>query len=56
MGENTSDDANIWVAASDGELEKVKQFLASGVDINAKDEFGYTPLLVSPKVHCLDSE
>lgn len=35
---------NIWMAASDGELETVKAFLAGGGDVNAKDEYGYTPL------------
>lgn len=37
---------NIWMAASDGELETVKTFLAGGGDVNAKDENGYTPLYV----------
>lgn len=36
--------ANIWMAASDGDMEAVKQFLADGGDINTKDEYGYTPL------------
>ncbi|DBA04763.1 TPA: hypothetical protein N0F65_004400 [Lagenidium giganteum] len=35
---------NIWVAASDGNIDAVEQFLAVGVDVNAKDEYGYTPL------------
>lgn len=35
---------NIWTAASDGELEKVKGYLASGIDVNAQDETGYSPL------------
>ncbi|GAB9462774.1 Ankyrin repeat-containing protein [Globisporangium polare] len=35
---------NIWMAASDGDLEAVKTFLAEGGDVNAKDENGYTPL------------
>eukprot|EP00644_Phytophthora_capsici_P013486 jgi/Phyca11/115986/e_gw1.29.197.1 len=35
---------NVWTAASDGDLESVKAFLASGGDANAKDENGYTPL------------
>ncbi|KAE8902462.1 hypothetical protein PF005_g18394 [Phytophthora fragariae] len=35
---------NVWTAASDGDLDSVKAFLASGGDANAKDEFGYTPL------------
>lgn len=35
---------NIWTAASDGELEKVKGFVAQGMDVNAQDETGYSPL------------
>ncbi|TDH68472.1 hypothetical protein CCR75_001426 [Bremia lactucae] len=35
---------NIWTAASDGDIESVRAFLADGGDINAKDENGYTPL------------
>lgn len=35
---------NIWMAASDGDAEAVRAFLAGGGDVNTKDEFGYTPL------------
>ncbi|KAF9971753.1 hypothetical protein BGZ73_005224 [Actinomortierella ambigua] len=35
---------NIWIAASDGDLEAVKKFIAGGSSVNAKDEYGYTPL------------
>ncbi|CAI5713663.1 unnamed protein product [Hyaloperonospora brassicae] len=35
---------NVWTAASDGDLESVTAFLASGGDVNAKDENGYTAL------------
>ncbi|KAF9156460.1 hypothetical protein DFQ26_009355 [Actinomortierella ambigua] len=35
---------NIWIAASDGDLEAVKKFIADGNSVNAKDEYGYTPL------------
>ncbi|TYZ59960.1 hypothetical protein PybrP1_002437 [[Pythium] brassicae (nom. inval.)] len=35
---------NIWMAASDGELETVKAFLATGGEANVQDENGYTPL------------
>ncbi|KAG0237893.1 hypothetical protein BGW41_008319, partial [Actinomortierella wolfii] len=35
---------NIWIAASDGDLEAVKKFIAGGTSVNAKDEYGYTPL------------
>ena len=35
---------SIHSAAGLGEDEIVKQHLADGIDINLKDEFGYTPL------------
>ncbi|RLN86712.1 hypothetical protein BBJ28_00020804 [Nothophytophthora sp. Chile5] len=35
---------NVWTAASDGDVENVRAFLADGGDPNAKDEYGYTPL------------
>jgi len=35
---------NIWVACTDGNMNKVVAFLASGVDINAQDEYGFSPI------------
>jgi ankyrin repeat protein len=35
---------NIWVASSDGNLADVKKLISSGVDVNAQDEYGYSPL------------
>jgi ankyrin repeat protein len=35
---------NIWVAASDGNLKDVQKLIASGVNVNAQDEYGYSPL------------
>lgn len=35
---------NIWIAASDGKLDLVKAFVASGVAVNAQDENGYSPI------------
>lgn len=35
---------NIWIAASDGDIEHVQKFLEHGININAQDEFGYSPL------------
>ena len=35
---------SIHEAAEDGNLEAVKQHLAAGADVNAKDDDGYTPL------------
>ena len=35
---------NIWVASSDGNIERVKALLSEGVDVNAQDESGYSPI------------
>ncbi|KZV83130.1 ankyrin [Exidia glandulosa HHB12029] len=35
---------NIWIAASDGHIDAVKDFIAGGVSPNAKDENTYTPM------------
>ncbi|GJJ70108.1 uncharacterized protein EMPS_02457 [Entomortierella parvispora] len=36
---------NIWLAASDGDLEAVKKFIEEkGVSVDAQDEFGYSAL------------
>ena len=35
---------DIWEAARTGNIEAVKQHLAAGADVNAKDELGGTPL------------
>jgi ankyrin repeat protein len=35
---------SIWNAIEVGSIEAVKQHLAAGADVNAKDEGGYTPL------------
>jgi ankyrin repeat protein len=37
-------DISIHQAAEDGNIEAVKQHLAAGADVNAKDGWGYTPL------------
>ena len=37
-------DISIHDAAGDGNIEAVKQHLAAGTDVNAKDVFGDTPL------------
>ena len=39
-------DISIHVAARTGNIEAVKKHLADGVDVNAKDEAGMTPLLL----------
>jgi ankyrin repeat protein len=43
---------NIWVAASDGNLKDVQKLIASGVNVNAQDEYGYSPLYV--RVECCE--
>ncbi|CAH7685699.1 ankyrin repeat-containing domain protein [Phakopsora pachyrhizi] len=35
---------NIWVAASDGEIDRVKELIESGVEPTTADENSYTPL------------
>ena len=35
---------DIHQAAGDGNIEAVKQHIANGADVNAKDECGWTPL------------
>ncbi|KAI9363998.1 ankyrin repeat-containing domain protein [Zopfochytrium polystomum] len=47
-------DNNIWVAASDGDIALVSQFIASGVSINAKDPNGYTPVAAAASYNHLD--
>jgi serine/threonine-protein phosphatase 6 regulatory ankyrin repeat subunit A len=37
-------DISIHKAAEDGNIEAVKQHLAAGTDVNAKDDDGFTPL------------
>ena len=37
-------DIDIWTAVGKGNIEAVKQHLANGADVNAKDEDGETPL------------
>jgi ankyrin repeat protein len=39
-------DDNIWVSASDGDIDAVKAYLASGLSVDVQDENGYTPLYV----------
>ncbi len=41
---NMADEANIWTAAGDGLLDKVQEFVRSGISVDAQDENGYTPL------------
>jgi ankyrin repeat protein len=35
---------NIWISASDGDIDAVKRYISTGVSSNAKDEHGYTPI------------
>jgi hypothetical protein len=41
-GEEEED--NIWVAASNGDTNRVKELLALGISVNAQDEYGYSPM------------
>ena len=38
---------DIWEAAKDGNIKAVKQHLAAGADVNAKDGGGWTLLLLA---------
>lgn len=51
MGMST---ANVWTAASEGDLDAVKLFLQHGGDVNAKDEYGYTPLQAAVSYNHID--
>ena len=35
---------NIWIASSDGDLARVCCLLSNGVDVNAQDDSGYSPI------------
>jgi ankyrin repeat protein len=35
---------NIWIASSDGDLQRVEQLIEEGVSVNAQDETGYSPM------------
>lgn len=37
-------ESNIWVAASDGDLDRIKELLRAGMIVNAQDENGYSPI------------
>lgn len=36
--------SGVYKAAEEGNLEQIKKFIESGVDLNQRDEFGHTPL------------
>eukprot|EP00735_Rhodelphis_limneticus_P002216 TRINITY_DN13013_c0_g1::TRINITY_DN13013_c0_g1_i1::g.11121::m.11121 TRINITY_DN13013_c0_g1::TRINITY_DN13013_c0_g1_i1::g.11121 ORF type:complete len:174 (-),score=26.56,sp/Q9UU77/YQMA_SCHPO/50.50/4e-27,Ank_4/PF13637.1/1.1e-08,Ank_4/PF13637.1/2.1e-10,Ank_4/PF13637.1/0.039,Ank_2/PF12796.2/1.1e-14,Ank_2/PF12796.2/0.016,Ank/PF00023.25/1.1,Ank/PF00023.25/2.1e-09,Ank/PF00023.25/0.054,Ank_5/PF13857.1/17,Ank_5/PF13857.1/1.6e-12,Ank_5/PF13857.1/0.21,Ank_3/PF13606.1/0.45,Ank_3/PF13606.1/1.2e-07,Ank_3/PF13606 len=42
--EHQDEDSNIWVAASDGDMNAVKKYLENGISVDAKDPNGYTPV------------
>ncbi len=44
-----SEESNIWIAASDGDIDYVKNAISSGVSPMEKDENGYTMIHVSLK-------
>ena len=44
MGCGKAPDISIHEAAIEGDIEAVKQFIAAGKDVNAKEEDGTTPL------------
>jgi len=40
---------DIWQAADEGDITEIKQHLDSGIDVNAKNQFGATPLHFAAK-------
>ncbi|ORZ14533.1 ankyrin repeat-containing domain protein [Absidia repens] len=44
MKSASSNDNNLWVAAGDGQLQRVKELVEGGAQVNERDEFGYTAL------------
>jgi ankyrin repeat protein len=47
IDEQQEEEDNIWVAASNGDTDRVKELLALGISVNAQDEYGYSPMYVS---------
>jgi hypothetical protein len=45
---------NIWIAASDGNVEKVLHFIGSSPTVDIPDENGYTPLMAASSYGKLD--
>lgn len=42
---NSSEEGeNIWCAASDGDMARVTALLSQGIDVNAQDDTGYSPM------------
>lgn len=35
---------NIWIASSDGDINRVTELLTRGENVNGQDEYGYTPM------------
>lgn len=43
--------SNIWIAASEGNLERVRELLDQGLSPNESDENGYTPCFAAASWH-----
>lgn len=39
-----SGNENIWISCADGDINRVKELLASGIHVDAQDDTGYSPL------------
>jgi len=42
--EEDNEPENIWVACTNGDEARLRQLLQEGFSVNAKDEFGYSPI------------
>jgi len=46
--------SNIWVAAANGDIQRVTELIRSGMSPNSKDSNGYTPLAAASSYNHLD--
>ncbi len=45
MNEGEGEPDNIWIAVSNGDLERVQYLIAQeGVPVNSQDDMGYSPM------------
>ncbi|RIA91204.1 ankyrin repeat-containing domain protein [Glomus cerebriforme] len=47
-------DNNIWVAAGNGDIQRVTELIRSGISPNSRDSNGYTPLAAATSYNHID--